>query len=102
MRRLVLQSRIREVITLAADSVIIATGGVGQLWAKTTNPNVATGDGIAMAFRSGAAVKDMAFIQFHPTALAIENDRPFLITEALRGEGGVILDEEGLKRWEIQ
>ena len=89
-----------EVITLAADSVIIATGGVGQLWAKTTNPNVATGDGIAMAFRCGAAVKDMAFIQFHPTALAIENDRPFLITEALRGEGGVILDEEGLKRWE--
>ena len=91
-----------EVITLAADSVIIATGGVGQLWAKTTNPNVATGDGIAMAFRSGAAVKDMGFIQFHPTALAIENDRPFLITEALRGEGGVILDEEGLKRWEMQ
>ena len=89
-----------DVITLAADSVIIATGGVGQLWAKTTNPNVATGDGIAMAFRCGAAVKDMAFIQFHPTALAIEKDRPFLITEALRGEGGVILDEEGLNRWE--
>ena len=88
-----------EVITLAADSIIIATGGVGQLWAKTTNPNVATGDGIAMAHRCGAAVKDMAFIQFHPTALAIENGRPFLITEALRGEGGVILDEKGLKRW---
>ncbi len=88
-----------EVITLAADSVIIATGGVGQLWAKTTNPNVATGDGIAMAYRCGAAVKDMAFIQFHPTALAIENGRPFLITEALRGEGGVILDGKGLKRW---
>lgn len=89
----------KEVVTLAADSVIIATGGVGQLWAKTTNPNVATGDGVAMAYRCGAAVKDMAFIQFHPTALAIENGRPFLITEALRGEGGVILDEEGLDKW---
>ena len=89
----------KEVITLPADSVIIATGGVGQLWAKTTNPNVATGDGVAMAYRCGAAVKDMAFIQFHPTALAIENGRPFLITEALRGEGGVILDDEGLGKW---
>ena len=91
----------KEVITLAADSVIIATGGVGQLWAKTTNPNVATGDGVAMAYRCGAAVKDMAFIQFHPTALAIENGRPYLITEALRGEGGVILDDEGLGKWNI-
>ena len=90
----------KEVITLGADAVIIATGGVGQLWAKTTNPNVATGDGIAMAFRCGASVKDMAFIQFHPTALAIENGRPFLITEALRGEGGVILDKQGLENWQ--
>ena len=89
----------KEVITLSADAIVIATGGVGQLWAKTTNPSVATGDGVAMAYRSGAAVKDMAFIQFHPTALAIENGRPFLITEALRGEGGVILDYEGLKSW---
>ncbi len=90
----------KEVITLSADAIVIATGGVGQLWAKTTNPSVATGDGVAMAYRSGAAVKDMAFIQFHPTALAIENGRPFLITEALRGEGGVILDYEGLKSWQ--
>ena len=89
----------KEVITLSADAVIIATGGVGQLWAKTTNPSVATGDGVAMAHRCGAAVKDMAFIQFHPTALSIENGRPFLITEALRGEGGVILDSAGLKLW---
>ena len=90
----------KEVITLSADAIVIATGGVGQLWAKITNPSVATGDGVAMAYRSGAAVKDMAFIQFHPTALAIENGRPFLITEALRGEGGVILDYEGLKSWQ--
>ena len=92
----------KQVITLSADAVIIATGGVGQLWAKTTNPSVATGDGVAMAHRCGAAVKDMAFIQFHPTALAIENGRPFLITEALRGEGGVILDYAGLNLWQEQ
>lgn len=92
----------KQVVTLAADAVIIATGGVGQLWAKTTNPSVATGDGIAMAFRCGAAVKDMAFIQFHPTALSIEDGRPFLITEALRGEGGVILDEIGINSWRAE
>lgn len=95
-----LDQKSREVITVKADSVIIATGGVGQLWSKTTNPGVATGDGVAMAYRCGAAVKDMAFIQFHPTALTVKNDRPFLITEALRGEGGVILDKQGLAMWE--
>ena len=95
-----LDQKSREVITVKADSVIIATGGVGQLWSKTTNPGVATGDGVAMAYRCGAAVKDMAFIQFHPTALTVKNDRPFLITEALRGEGGVILDKQGLAMWQ--
>ena len=95
-----LDQKSREVITVKADSVIIATGGVGQLWTKTTNPGVATGDGVAMAYRCGAAVKDMAFIQFHPTALTVKNDRPFLITEALRGEGGVILDKQGLVMWQ--
>ena len=85
-----------DVVTHPADAVVIATGGVGQLWAKTTNPSVATGDGVAMAYRCGAAVKDMAFIQFHPTALAIENGRPFLITEALRGEGELFLMILGL------
>lgn len=88
-----------KVETFSADSIILATGGVGQLWSQTTNPSVATGDGLAMAWRAGAKVKDMAFIQFHPTALSISTDRPFLITEALRGEGGVILDYEGLNRW---
>ena len=90
----------QEMLTLPADIVFLATGGVGQLWANTTNPTVATGDGLAMAYRAGAAVKDMAFIQFHPTALARPDDRPFLITEAVRGEGGVILDQTGLTDWE--
>lgn len=88
------------VFTEPADVLMLATGGVGQLWSQTTNPPVATGDGLAMAYRAGAAVKDMAFIQFHPTALAIKSDRPFLITEAMRGEGGVILDDEGLRNWQ--
>ena len=91
-----------EMEAISADAVLIATGGCGQLWERTTNPSVATGDGLAMAVRAGASSKDMAFFQFHPTALMSDNKKPFLITEALRGEGGVILDEEGLKRWEIE
>lgn len=87
------------VFTEPADILILATGGVGQLWSQTTNPPVATGDGLAMAYRAGADVQDMAFIQFHPTALALHSDRPFLITEAVRGEGGVILDDDGLEKW---
>ena len=79
-----------------ADAVLIATGGCGQLWERTTNPSVATGDGLAMSVRAGAACRDMEFFQFHPTALMAGNKKPFLITEALRGEGGVILDDEGL------
>jgi len=95
-----LNQETNKVETFSADSIILATGGVGQLWNQTTNPSVATGDGLAMAWRAGANVKDMAFIQFHPTALSISKDRPFLITEALRGEGGVILDKSGLKKWQ--
>ena len=90
------------VFTEPADVLMLATGGVGQLWSQTTNPPVATGDGLAMAYRAGAEVKDMAFIQFHPTALAVKSDRPFLITEAMRGEGGVILDDEGLLKWQAE
>ncbi len=84
---------------ISADAVLIATGGCGQLWERTTNPSVASGDGLAMAVRAGAASKDMAYFQFHPTALMAGNDKPFLITEALRGEGGVLLDNKGLIKY---
>ena len=90
-----------EMTSIYADAVLIATGGCGQLWEKTTNPKVASGDGLAMAVRAGASSKDMAFFQFHPTALMSTNERPFLITEALRGEGGILLDDAGLEKYRV-
>jgi L-aspartate oxidase len=88
-----------EVLTVEADAIMLATGGVGRLWKATTNPSVATGDGLAMAYRAGACVQDLAFIQFHPTALFAKSNRPFLMSEALRGEGAVLLDHDGYERW---
>lgn len=79
--------------SIAADAVILATGGAGQLFRHTTNPSVATGDGIAAAFRAGAVVQDLEFYQFHPTALAVPGTP--LVSEAVRGEGAVLLDENG-------
>jgi len=78
-----------------ARGVILCTGGAGQLFLHTTNPSVATGDGMAMAYFAGAEMADMEFIQFHPTALSLENAPRFLLSEAMRGEGGILRNAQG-------
>lgn len=80
---------------IRASAVILATGGGGQVFSQTTNPSVSTGDGVAMAWRAGAVVRDLEFFQFHPTALTKEGAPRFLISEAVRGEGAHLVDEEG-------
>jgi L-aspartate oxidase len=84
-----------EIRWIRAGAVVLATGGGGQVFAQTTNPAVSTGDGVAIAWRSGAILRDLEFVQFHPTALTKPGADRFLISEAVRGEGAHLIDDEG-------
>lgn len=86
-----------ENIIFLGKSTILATGGLSRLYSRSTNPYTATGDGIALAWQAGARLADMEFIQFHPTALAIQGEEAYLISEAVRGEGAHLLDVNGIR-----
>jgi len=91
----VLNQESGEVETMRSNRIFLCTGGSGRVYQFTTNPGVATGDGVAMGWRAGAVVSDMEFVQFHPTCLFHPVEKSFLISEVLRGEGAVLIDKHG-------
>jgi L-aspartate oxidase len=90
---LAMNSKTGTLLRIAASAVVTATGGLGQIYRETTNPDAATGDGMAMALRAGAELVDMEFVQFHPTTLYLAGAPRFLISEAVRGEGALLLND---------